>query len=522
MAVPTLVSEAADVVGGRRGSTNSVRNHGIDWLLFGPAIILLLWGLKLAASACYNVILHPLKRIPGPWPAKVMPFYLTSAEAKLDRAQVLLKLHRKYGSSVRIGPNEVSIGDWRLYREIYGGSVPTRKTHSYDIGNFLGHHNIFSFIDKAQHRARRKMQSQPYSLQAIYENEPLIASKADVMVRRMIDLARQPTSGGTVEAYRLCGLFSLEVILKCAFNREYGEAIDGESWEFLQAMDEGAMSLAIRTVVPFLKPSVGRRLPGFVGHAFHQFDKWHSMTSKLCQDFMRTESSMDKTQRFLTTPLLTNKDDYLGRKLTQGEVDEEAMGIAFAGSGTTSTTMTYLLYALSRPEGQRIQKTLRLELNTAGETLRELQDLPYLNAVIKETMRVFPTIISTLPRILEAPLTINDNLVLPAGTVVGMQNLVHHQDPDLFPEPEKFLPERWLDAKANKDMNTALTPFSIGTRNCLGQNLARAEVYLATAKVFKRLSLTLSELMTVQDMKMDDRFNVVPHSRKLLLNVEAI
>ncbi|KAJ4351113.1 uncharacterized protein N0V89_006452 [Didymosphaeria variabile] len=421
-----------------------------------------------------------------------------------------------------LGPNEVSLGDWRLYKTIYGGSLSTRKTDSYNIANFLGHDNVFTFKDRAKHRARRKMQSRPYSLQAILENEPLIASKADIMVRRMISHAELSPSGRTVEAYRLCGLFSLEVVLKSAFNRDYEESIDAESWKFLQAMDEGAMSLAIQTVAPFLKKPIGRMIPGAIGHSYRQFDQWHAMTTILCNRFKQTENSFDKTQRFLVTPLLTNEDEFLGRRLTASEVDEEAMGIAFAGSGTTSTTMTYLLYALARPDGQRLQIKLREELKNAGQTIRELQELPYLDAVIKETMRLFPTIISTLPRVLEAPLAVREGILLPEGTVVGMQNYVHHQDPELFPEPETFLPERWLDKDAHTDMNAALTPFSIGPRNCLGQNLARAEIYLAISKVFRRLHLTLNPSMTEADMEMNDRFNVVPRARKLLLDVTIV
>jgi cytochrome P450 len=237
---------------------------------------------------------------------------------------------------------------------------------------------------------------------------------------------------------------------------------------------------------------------------------------------MQKENSFDETQRFLVTPLLTNEDEFLGRRLTASEVDEEAMGIAFAGSGTTSTTMTYLLYALARPDGQRVQIKLREELKDAGQTIRELQELPYLDAVITETMRLFPTIISTLPRVLEAPLAVSERIVLPEGTVVGMQNYVHHQDPELFPEPEKFLPERWLDKDARIEMNAAFTPFSIGPRNCLGQNLARAEIYLAVSKVVRRLHLTLNSSTTEADMEMNDRFNVVPRARKLLLDVTVV
>ncbi len=100
-------------------------------------------------------------------------------------------------------------------------------------------------------------------------------------------------------------------------------------------------------------------------------------------------------------------------------------------------------------------------------------------------MRLYPTNITTLPRVLDRYLMVGKH-VLPTGTFVGMQNYVHHRDAGLFPHPDEFLPDRWLKADTKvKDMEATLTPFSLGPRSCIGQNLARAELYLATSKIFR-------------------------------------
>ena len=152
-----------------------------------------------------------------------------------------------------------------------------------------------------------------------------------------------------------------------------------------------------------------------------------------------------------------------------------------------------------------------------------MKDLPYLNAAIKETMRLNPTIISTLPRVLDVPLTLpKAGIALPAGTVVGMQNYVHHRDPTVYSDPHSFRPERWLGLAPSSDMEKALTPFSLGSRNCIGQNLARAELLLATSLLFRKLDLQLNEEMKNDDMDMEDRFNIAPRGRKLLLNVREL
>lgn len=369
--------------------------------------------------------------------------------------------------------------------------------------------------------------SQPFSQQAINENEALITDMCDRLVQRIVS-SSMSSQAGTIDVMPLCKLFSLEVICKAAFDKDIA-GCSGLSAEnaltYLQAMEDTPFVLIMSAVFPFLRSHrrVGQRLPGRVGHSFRQAMLYEHFTRSLFHDF-RQKSEIDSIQRFMATPLLRTEDAYLGRKLTEDEAIEEAMGLAFAGSGTTSSTLIYLFYTLSRPEYRHVQLKLRQELHTRGRKLAEIKDLPYLNAVIKETMRLYPTIISTLPRVLDSPLQVDDHIVIPAGTTVGMQNYVHHRDPSVYADPHSFNPERWIvqDSEAASDLEKAFTPFSLGPRNCIGQNLARAELLLATSLVFGRLDLHLSSTTKESDMEMEDRFAVSPRGRKLLLDVSEL
>ena len=185
--------------------------------------------------------------------------------------------------------------------------------------------------NKREHAARRKLESQPYSQQAVLENEGLIAEKANILIRRMTSAAVGSASGRTADVFTLCGLFSLEVICKCAFNRDFSESPEGGSLDMLTAMDRSAQLLPIIIFMPFLKSwGIGRHLPGSVGTLFRGFDTWVSSTRSLVKNFQQHENALDKTQRFMATPLLTNQDDCLGRQLHPDEVVEESMGIATA------------------------------------------------------------------------------------------------------------------------------------------------------------------------------------------------
>ncbi len=448
--------------------------------------------------------------------------------AALTPILTLRSLHDKYGPVVRIGTDEVSISEWTAYRAIYSHKGSNKTVHFYEDTKLAtnGPGNIFTFHSKDAHSARRKLQNPVFSQQAVLENESFIAEKADVLVRRMINADSnnaQSKTNTTADVFLLDGLFSLEVILKCAFNRHYGDSPAGDSLTYLRAMDSSAVGIQVRAALPFITRAVGRHIPGFVGRSYRGWDLWETMTRTLVEGFQANEAAHDTRQRFMATPAIVNEDSFLGRKLSQPELIDEMMSIAFAGSGTTSTTLTYLMWSLAQDPVR--QERLREELDAVGEKagLSELQDLPFLNAVIKETFRLYPTIISTLPRVLEQPLTV-DKYVLPKGTFVGMQNYVHHRDAKLFAHPDEFWPERWLDAHGArvKDMNAALTPFSLGPRNCIGQNLARAELYIATSKVFRKLRLSVNGAMTMWDMEMEDRFNIAPKGRRCLLDVEVL
>ncbi|KAJ9619981.1 hypothetical protein H2203_008258 [Taxawa tesnikishii (nom. ined.)] len=338
--------------------------------------------------------------------------------------------------------------------------------------------------------------------------EPYVRQKARVLTDRLLSRSALSPSG-TTNVFELCGLFSFEVVCKIGFAKDFLEDGDDSAIPLLKAMDGRHHAMAKRS-------GLSTKMPGAIGHAYRCFDYWECRSREMVEHFLNNTSEDDA---YLLTPLIRNTDNFLGRQLNNEELVEEAMGAMFAGSGTTSTTLTYLFYAISRPENQSIQERLREEVLSISGDLQSIKQLPYLNAVIKETFRLYPTIISTLPRVLDEPLTIESH-VLPPGTIVGMQNYVHQRDPTVFPDPERFVPERWL--QSTDAMDEALTPFSLGRRNCIGQNLAWLELWLAVYEVVSKVRLTLGKEMRAEDMDMEDRFNTAPKGRKLMLQVTGV
>ena len=395
------------------------------------------------------------------------------------------------------------------------------KTESfYRATSLAGHESSFTLRDRDQHQARRKLQGPSFSATAIARNEELIVARADVLVQRMLNAARDSSTGSTADAFRFCGLYTLEVFLKHSFNRDYGDAPDGPALQLLKAMDSSAEANRIVATLPFMTRRIGKYIPGPTGHSFREWDLWQDLTSKLLDDFKEHEVDLDKEERFLATPAIIQDDTYLGRTLTHDELIEEFMSLTFAGSGTTSTTLAYLIFELANDPS--LQNRLRDELNTVDGSLTALRRLPLLNAVIKETFRLYPSIISTLPRMLTRALDIH-GFTLPPGTEIGMQNYVHQRDARIFPHPDEFLPDRWSVKEDERViLDHALTPFSLGYRNCVGQNLAWAELYIGVSRIFTKLKLSLSDLTKPDDMEMQDRFNMAPVKKSLYINLEPL
>ena len=320
----------------------------------------------------------------------------------------------------------------------------------------------------------------------------------------------------------LCGLFSLEVICQVAFNQDIDAESSKTGLTYLSAMGQALLIQPISNTLPILaKTRLSEFLSGIIGQAYAQRRIWEDMTREMYREFVNNapEAPSDK---FLADPFIHKEDEYLGRKLTEGEAIEEAMGLAFAGSGTTATTILYILYHLSRPENRTMQLRLREELHSTGTKDSDITDLKYLGAVIKEAMRLNPSLIGSLPRVLTTAIEAGQGkskfIFLP-GTLISMQNYVHHRDSNVYAEPHTFNPDRWIGVSQSSAVEKAFTPYSLGPRSCIGQNLANLEIRLAVSHLFRHLDFRLNPEMKESEMEMEDRFAALTRGGRLMLDV---
>lgn len=155
-----------------------------------------------------------------------------------------------------------------------------------------------------------------------------------------------------------------------------------------------------------------------------------------------------------------------------------------------------MYYLLTQPADlRRLKEELYSAIKDPNHLppMATIESLPFLTACIKECLRVSNGVSTRLPRIspqdpvlFEAKVpgsSDSKQYVIPPGTPMSMTGLLIHSDESIFPDPMSFTPQRWLD---DPHLGKYLVPFSRGTRQCIGMNLAYAEIYLTLAGIFRQ------------------------------------
>lgn len=151
-------------------------------------------------------------------------------------------------------------------------------------------------------------------------------------------------------------------------------------------------------------------------------------------------------------------------------IASELLDHTIAGHDTTGDGLCFLLYHLSSPSSECVQAKLHAEL--MENTGVQLDDLLYLDAVVKEGLRCFSPIPMSLPRRVPKGGRRIGDVFIPETTIVSCQaHTLHRLDDAVFPDPEVFRPERWLDAEGGVERNQLFFAFSAGGRGCIGKQL---------------------------------------------------
>jgi cytochrome P450 len=176
-------------------------------------------------------------------------------------------------------------------------------------------------------------------------------------------------------------------------------------------------------------------------------------------------------------------------ELTPARLRAEGETLVAAGTLTTAHYLKSTVYhILTNPSVfRRLSEELKQAMPNPAvlPPFNDLMQLPYFNAVVNEGFRLSHGVIARLTRIApEEDLKVG-GYTIPAGTPISMSSWLVHINPELFPSPDEFLPERWLEPGADR-LKKYLVNFTKGSRMCLGKDLARTEIAYALALVVRR------------------------------------
>ena len=265
---------------------------------------------------------------------------------------------------------------------------------------------------------------------------------------------------------------TLDIILRTVFGTEEGAAADKIRTALYQLIvDFSSPSL----LVPALQADLGPR------SVWGRFVRTRRTTDALVYEMIdeRRRRGTEGRDDILSMLLDARYED--GSAMSEVELRDELVTMLVAGHETTATGLSWAFHHLI--ENPEVQAAVHEELDrVVGDgTVEPEHELPYLDAVIKETLRVVP-VIAAVGRVLQAPTRIG-GIDLPAGIMVTPSIYLTHRNPSLYPEPDRFDPSRFLGVRPSP---YAWLPFGGGVRRCIGMAFALYEMRVVLATVLAR------------------------------------
>ena len=464
--------------------------------------------LFLAAAVIY--ILHqiyllftdPLKDIPGPPLARITSLQTFYRFYNNHWQEDVQELHKTYGPIVRIAPGHYSFATPEAIKPIHGWNGGFDKSDFYEPWSPPGTTSLFKERSNKFHGDLRKRFSAMYSMSSVFAYETGVAECASLLIQRL-----ERSAGEVVD---------LSWEITCMAFDSIGIVTYGKRFGFLdQGEDVGNLSRSVYAAFTY------GGLMGFYPYFHAPFIAVKRFIARLTKskgsgkmylDNYTSETTFNRRQDRAADPSIAEKTEgtptsILDKFLDVNERDPVyfndahiTMGLGAnvtAGSDTTSTTLTWAFYNLVR--NPHTLARLREELASTGVPAKDLsfrtaQSLPYLNAIIDETLRLFPQTGFGLPRVVPLGGATICGYHFPSGCTVSMNAWAMHYNNAFFPEAEKFKPERWLesDKETKEKMQAAYFPFGLGSRTCIGKNIASLVILKALPQLVEKFDVEVA------------------------------
>ncbi|KAF7659577.1 hypothetical protein LDENG_00296380 [Lucifuga dentata] len=356
---------------------------------------------------------------------------------------------------------------------------------------------------------RRKLLTPTFHFSILMDFLEVMNEQVEILVEKL----EKQAGKGPFNCFNYITLCALDIICETAMGKKIYAQSNYDS-EYVQSVYRMSDIISARQRKPWFWSD-------FMYYCFGE-GREHDKTLKILHSFTYTvireraenlldvESDSDsdhstrKRQAFLNLLLKTTYED--GTKMSHQDIQEEVDTFMFRGHDTTAASMNWTLHLLgSHPEvHNKVQQELQAVFGTSDRPVNteDLKKLKYLEYVIKESLRLFPSVpffarcicedcrirwVGAHPK--HVVFVSIDGFKVPKGANAIVITYALHRDPRYFPEPEEFQPERFLPENSVGRPPYAYIPFSAGIRNCIGQRFALMEEKVVLANILRKFNV---------------------------------
>ena len=349
---------------------------------------------------------------------------------------------------------------------------------------FLGKQSVIG-LSGNRHRRMRQLMIPPLHGERMRSHGQLIGDITEEVIREWI-------VGKAFSVRKFMQAISMRVILRAVFGLDEGIRFQRLEKFLAAILEDMSNPLSVSLLYfPSLRQDLGPLSP------WGNFVRKRQVIDQIIYEEIAERRADSSTARSDILTLLMSARDEEGKAMTDVELRDELMTLLLAGHETTATAMTWTLYWIHKTP--TVHEQLLKELQTLDDPLdaNALTRLPYLNAVCCESLRIYPVGMLTFPRIVRSTVELMGYSLEPGTVVVGSIYLAHHRE-DVYPDPDRFKPERFLERRFSP---FEYLPFGGGARRCIGTAFAQFEMKLVISRILSHFELELAGTGSVRPVR---------------------
>ena len=375
--------------------------------------------------------------------------------------------------------------------------------------------SLFGDTDPHHHALQRRKFASSYSMTSLVGYEPFVNNCTKLFAEKLSDIAKRNEK---IDLAHWFQCYAFDVIGEITFGHRFGFLEDSTRTDVFDAIDTrnhystfvGLFPSSLHRMLFPLLPTTGGH--GYVGK--YTMDEIASRESLLkSPDVKERDGKPDFVSRFFQ---IRQEDP---DKMTKMDIFTMCQSNIGAGSDTTAISLSAIVYyLLKHPE---TYKRLKDEIDQAAVqgkisdsiSFKEAQELPFLQAVIKEALRLHSATGLPLARVVPEGGAMLAGKHFPAGATVGINSWVAHRNTSVFgPDADIWRPELWLskDDTGIAEMDRYFLAFGLGSRTCLGKNLSMLEMSKLIPQLLRTFDFVLGEELQYQDWDTKSRWFVKP------------